>query len=309
MLNRSIPNRARGGEGEADSRVASGGLAPNKFLMSLGRGVVEVMLLSGKCCSQVYHLEDDIVRRNRVILRLRLRISTAGRKSLRFPAPLKQRNVAKSANFEAKIALLPGPTILAFFDFLAFFVFRFSLRFWGVFPVYPRILGVPQRNNLCFFSGFPLFCFFCSKKQGLEGQGFCGISLRFETPKGPSRTKNTVDSNLTTGSKFATAIVKHYGGHTLKSHHIFKNQDVSEYGFGYGSKRWKSQISMDSQLRTQRRKQPPQSFSKGNFFVRVRFGGVPSTVEEVVRVRFCCLLSWKTNTGNTGRTVLGHRPI
>ena len=67
MLNRSIPNRARGGEGEADSRVASGGLAPNKFLMSLGRGVVEVMLLSGKCCSEIYDLEDDIVRRNRVI--------------------------------------------------------------------------------------------------------------------------------------------------------------------------------------------------------------------------------------------------
>ena len=29
--------------------------------------------------------------------------------------------------------------------------------------------------------------------------------------------------------------------------------------------------------------------SKGNFFVRVRFEGVPSTVEEVVRVRFCSL--------------------
>ena len=36
---------------------------------------------------------------------------------------------------------------------------------------------------------------------------------------------------------------------------------------------------MDSQLRAQLRKQPPQSSSKGNFFVRVRFGGVPSTVE------------------------------
>ena len=44
-------------------------------------------------------------------------------------------------------------------------------------------------------------------------------------------------------------------------------------------------------------------------FVRVRFVGVPSTVEDVVRVRFCCLLSWKSNTGNTGRTVLGHGPI
>ena len=85
-------------------------------------------------------------------------------------------------------------------------------------------------------------------------------------------------------------------------------QEVSEYVFVYGSKRWKPQLSVDSQLRTQLTKQPPQSSSKENFFVRVRFGGVPSTVEEVVRVRLCCLLSWKTNTGNTGRTVLGHRP-
>ena len=39
-------------------------------------------------------------------------------------------------------------------------------------------------------------------------------------------------------------------------------------------------------------KQPPQSSSKaGNFFVQVRFGGVSSTVEEVVRVRFRCLPS------------------
>ena len=38
-------------------------------------------------------------------------------------------------------------------------------------------------------------------------------------------------------------------------------------------------------------KQPPQSSSKGSVFVRIRFGGVPSAVEEVVRVRFCCLLS------------------
>ena len=48
--------------------------------------------------------------------------------------------------------------------------------------------------------------------------------------------------------------------------------------------------------------------SKGPLLVRVRFGEVPSTVEEVIRVRFCCLLSRKTNTGNTGRTVLGLRP-
>ena len=56
---------------------------------------------------------------------------------------------------------------------------------------------------------------------------------------------------------------------------------------------------VDSHLRTQQSK-PPRRSSKGNFFVRVRFGGVPSPVEVVVQVRFCCLLSWKTNTGNTG---------
>ena len=33
-----------------------------------------------------------------------------------------------------------------------------------------------------------------------------------------------------------------------------------------------------------------------------------STVEGVVRVLFCCLLSLKTHMGNTGRTVLGYRP-
>ena len=38
---------------------------------------------------------------------------------------------------------------------------------------------------------------------------------------------------------------------------------------------------------TQLTRQPSQSSSQGNFFVRVRFGGVPSTVEKVVRVRFC----------------------
>ena len=32
-------------------------------------------------------------------------------------------------------------------------------------------------------------------------------------PKGPSRTKNTTDSKFTIRSKFATAIVKYYGGH------------------------------------------------------------------------------------------------
>ena len=38
-------------------------------------------------------------------------------------------------------------------------------------------------------------------------------------------------------------------------------------------------------------KQPPQGSSKGDFSVRVRFRGVLSTVEEVLRVRFCRSLS------------------
>ena len=38
-------------------------------------------------------------------------------------------------------------------------------------------------------------------------------------------------------------------------------------------------------------RQPPQRSSRGNLFVRVRLGGVLSAVEEVVRVRFCRLLT------------------
>ena len=61
------------------------------------------------------------------------------------------------------------PPILAFFDFLAFFVFRFSLLFLAFFLPFPRILGVPRREKPCVFGEKP--CFF-PKKQGLEGQGF-----------------------------------------------------------------------------------------------------------------------------------------
>ena len=49
--------------------------------------------------------------------------------------------------------------------------------------------------------------------------------------------------------------------------------------------------SFRSKSRTQLTKRPPRSSSRENFFVRVLFGGVPSTAEEVVRVRLCCLLS------------------
>ena len=56
-----------------------------------------------------------------------------------------------------KIFLLWALTLtlqsLLFFDFLPFFVFRFSLLFLSVFP-FPRILGVPRREKpLLFFGG------------------------------------------------------------------------------------------------------------------------------------------------------------
>ena len=41
----------------------------------------------------------------------------------------------------------PDPPILAFFDFLAFFVFRFSLLFCAFFLSFPRILGVPRKEK------------------------------------------------------------------------------------------------------------------------------------------------------------------
>ena len=60
----------------------------------------------------------------------------------------------------------PDPPILAFFDFLVFFVFRFPLRYLWVFSFsFTRILGVP-----CLFSGFPLLFFFF-KKARVGGSG------------------------------------------------------------------------------------------------------------------------------------------
>ena len=40
---------------------------------------------------------------------------------------------------------------LLFFDFLAFFVFRFPLLFWAFFLSFPRILGVPRREKTLVF--------------------------------------------------------------------------------------------------------------------------------------------------------------
>ena len=61
-------------------------------------------------------------------------------------------------------------------------------------------------------------------------------------------------------------------------------------------------ISVDSNLGTQLTRQPHQSSSKGNLFVRVLFRRVPSTVEKVFRVRLCYLAERPTRTENTGRT-------
>ena len=41
---------------------------------------------------------------------------------------------------------------------------------------------------------------------------------------------------------------------------------------------------------TQLTRQPLSSSSEGNLFFRVRFRGVPSTVEQIIRVRVCCSL-------------------
>ena len=62
------------------------------------------------------------------------------------------------------LGIYPDPPILAFFDFLAFFVFRFPLLFCAFCLPSPRILGVPQREKPLLFSGLP--CFFSKKSKG-----------------------------------------------------------------------------------------------------------------------------------------------
>ena len=54
----------------------------------------------------------------------------------------------------------PDPPILAFFDFLAFFVLRgFPCFFCAFFPSFPRISGVRRRGKSLYFSGDPRFFF------------------------------------------------------------------------------------------------------------------------------------------------------
>ena len=70
---------------------------------------------------------------------------------------------------------IPDPPILAFFDFLAHFVFRFPLLFLCVFPFFSKDLrGSAKRKTLAFFG--VSHAFFSKKKEGLEGQG-SGLKL------------------------------------------------------------------------------------------------------------------------------------
>ena len=62
------------------------------------------------------------------------------------------------------------PFFLAFFNFLAFFVFRFSsLFFLCVFPSFSKDFGGSAKRKTLALFGVSLA--FVSKKQGLEGQG------------------------------------------------------------------------------------------------------------------------------------------
>ena len=64
----------------------------------------------------------------------------------------------------------PDPPTLAFFDFLAFFVFRFSLLFWCVFPFFSKDFSVfTKRKTRAFFEVF--LAVFSQKNPRLEGQG------------------------------------------------------------------------------------------------------------------------------------------
>ena len=58
-----------------------------------------------------------------------------------------------SCKLESKKINCPDPPILAFFDFLAFFVFRFSLLYCVFFLSFPRISGVPRREKTLAFLG------------------------------------------------------------------------------------------------------------------------------------------------------------
>ena len=105
-----------------------------------------------------------------------------------------------------------------------------------------------------------------------KNNGPSTITIMNRTPRWTSRWASRCGIHCGHGawrtfwSEGSTIIINHCEFHIL-------DQEVSEYGFVYSSKRWKPQFSVDSQLRTQLTKRLPRSSSKGNFFVRVRFGG------------------------------------
>ena len=75
----------------------------------------------------------------------------------------------------------PDPPILAFFDFLASFVFRFPLLFCAFFLSFPRILGVPRREKPLLFWGKTLAF---SKKARVGGSGVsCNCFSRIFMPQ------------------------------------------------------------------------------------------------------------------------------
>ena len=134
-----------------------------------------------------------------------------------------------------------------------------------------------------------------------EGATFRWILIwepNFRSPRGPTKPKNRTNSTKEFSEQFE-GVTGHYpvkqgfwGKSDQKVHPNVRQNLCHAVSLWY--------LACPQQLTMQL----PKSSSKGNLFVRVRLGGVPSTVEEVVRVWLLCLLSWKTNTGSTGRTVL-----
>ena len=87
--------------------------------------------------------------------------------ALRFTASNfhRQRMSFHSANSKRKSrSFSPDPPILAFFDFLAFFVFRVPLLFCGVCLCFSKDFRGSAKGNPCLFGGSP--CFFFQKSKG-----------------------------------------------------------------------------------------------------------------------------------------------
>ena len=91
----------------------------------------------------------------------------------------------------------PDPPILAFLDFLAFLVFRFSLLFLAFFLPFPRILGVPRREKPLLFWGKNPCVFQKSKGRRVREDTFLTLRghswdtfehSRARGPKGPGET-------------------------------------------------------------------------------------------------------------------------